>query len=318
MHFYSFTPKCMKPKTMVLKRVKGGFEENNIIEEINRYDLPNVKLFKVAKMIFNKQIPENYHFIIQITQESIISELKSIKIIAHQKVRWEFIKKKKIYQCKNCQRLGHASASCNLPYRCVKCAETHPKGECKISTQDQKTNLRCANCGGQGHPANYKGCPFYKYANNILIQGRKEESKKIQQVIRKAITINKFIEPGVSFADKTKNVKVANTNHLTIKQLSDSTESKTHTTNTTNNSTSGLKEFENEIISMMKAFQNANNLLNKKLDNNYKQLQDMINKNMENINTKQETITANLNEKINSNANNIEKMLNSFMEVNCE
>ncbi|KAK0080602.1 hypothetical protein PV326_008093 [Microctonus aethiopoides] len=244
---------------MVLKGVKGGFEENDIIEEINR-ELP----------FYHPNHVRKYY--------------KRVKI--------------------------------NKNYRPPK--KTHPKGECKISTQDQKSNLKCANCGGQGHPANYKGCPFYKYANNILTQGRKEEVKKTQQVIKKAISINKFIEPGVSFAEKTKNVKGAYTNHPTIKQLSDNTESMTHNTNTSNNITSGLKEFKNEIISMMKAFQNANNLLNEKLDNNYKQLQDMINKNMENINTKLETITANLNEKINSNANNIEKMLNSFMEINCE
>lgn len=116
MQFYTFTPKGDKPKTLVLKGVKGGYTENDVKEEIKNMELKNVNIIKVAMVIFNKNYKDNYHFIVQISQDSDANELKAIKVIAHQKVKWEYIRKNKIYQCKKCQRLGHASTNCHLQY----------------------------------------------------------------------------------------------------------------------------------------------------------------------------------------------------------
>ncbi|XP_017481195.1 PREDICTED: RNA-directed DNA polymerase from mobile element jockey-like [Rhagoletis zephyria] len=39
-------------------------------------------------------------------------------------------------QCKNCQRFTHVASNCYLPYRCVKCIDTHGPGECKIPQKE--------------------------------------------------------------------------------------------------------------------------------------------------------------------------------------
>ncbi|KAI4478762.1 hypothetical protein M0802_014492, partial [Mischocyttarus mexicanus] len=47
---------------------------------------------------------------------------------------------------------------------CVKCGQNHgPISEgntCPVSKEDPKSKLCCANCGSNGHPASYGGCPY--------------------------------------------------------------------------------------------------------------------------------------------------------------
>lgn len=62
--FNTYTPRHLKPKSIVLKGIRGGFEETEITEEINSLNIPDVKLIKVTKMIFNRDTPERYNFIV--------------------------------------------------------------------------------------------------------------------------------------------------------------------------------------------------------------------------------------------------------------
>ena len=81
---------------------------------------------------------------------------------------WEPLRKKNVFQCTNCQRIGHSSANCHLQYRCVKCSKSHNPGECEIPKENtNKDILYCVNCKSNGLPASYKGCPFYKTTNTI-------------------------------------------------------------------------------------------------------------------------------------------------------
>lgn len=83
-------------------------------------------------------------------------------------VSWGTLKKKGVFQYRNCQRIGHASSNCSLDFRCVKCDESHEPGKCTISTKTDTTNLKCANCGQNGHPASYKGCSYLKIHKNLI------------------------------------------------------------------------------------------------------------------------------------------------------
>ena len=86
----------------------------------------------------------------------------------YEKVWWEPLRKTGVFQCKNCQRIGHSSTNCHLGYRCVKSKESHKPGECIVPKENSdRTILFCVNCQSFGHPASYKGCPFYKLANDI-------------------------------------------------------------------------------------------------------------------------------------------------------
>lgn len=46
----------------------------------------------------------------------------------------------------------------------MKCAGEHGPGNCKITTNGNKDQLKCVNCEATGHTASYGGCPFLKGA----------------------------------------------------------------------------------------------------------------------------------------------------------
>lgn len=217
--FYTYTPKSEKIKSIVLKGVKGDFTEENILEELNSLKFANVKIIKISKIRFNRENSSNHHFLVQISNDSHLSELMKTKHILYQSVKWEHLKKKKIFQCKNCQRLGHASSNCHLKYRCVKCSLSHNPGECSITEKTDAKQLKCANCGDEGHPASYRGCPYIKNAtklvNNVKRANKTSISNKITDIQRK-------VSPGISYAAIASgpliNTQTSNTQHTNAYQ----------------------------------------------------------------------------------------------------
>lgn len=195
--YYTYTPREEKLKTLVLKGVRGGFDENDIKTEIDSLNLDEVKTTKVSKLSFNRMNTQLHHFIVQLTSDSNKTQLSNVKTILNQRVTWENLKRKNIFQCRNCQRVGHSSSNCHLTSRCVKCAGNHPHGECSLDKAEPKSKLTCANCGEQGHPASYMGCPYLKMAqdlkkNNYL---KRQETKR-STIIRQA----SFVRPNTSYA----------------------------------------------------------------------------------------------------------------------
>jgi hypothetical protein len=63
-----------------------------------------------------------------------------------------------VIQCTRCQLYGHSKTYCNRPFLCVKCGGPHNSTTCKKSNNTPAT---CGLCGGS-HPANYKGCEYYR------------------------------------------------------------------------------------------------------------------------------------------------------------
>ena len=142
--YYTYTPKHLKPKSILLKGIRGSFEVEDIKNEIVDLKIPGIEITNLSKFIFDKNQPNKYHFFLQLSSDSKTAELFKIKSIAYQRVKWEHLRKPDLFQCKNCQRLGHASKNCRLPFRCVKCAQTHTPGECSIKAQEDKPALKCA------------------------------------------------------------------------------------------------------------------------------------------------------------------------------
>ena len=184
---YTFTPKSKKLKNIVLKGLRGNFTPDDIKKELDDLEMPQVSIHKINKVIFNRNNPNNYHFLVQLTPDSNLHELTKIKAISYQSISWEPLKKKSIYQCTKCQRLGHSSSNCNLGYRCVKCNEKHEPGQCKTPKDSpDKNKLFCVNCETAGHPASYKGCIYFKFAtalkNDNANQRRTAQSKNINKI----------------------------------------------------------------------------------------------------------------------------------------
>lgn len=155
-------PKHEKPKTLILKGIKGDFNEEDVASEIADLEIPNCIITKVSKLIYNPNCTDRFHYIVKFTSDSTLSEISKIETLLYQSARWEHLKKKNIFQCRRCQRVGHASSNCELQIRCVRCSLTYEPGHCSIEPDAGKDKLKCANCGQKGHPASYGGCPFLK------------------------------------------------------------------------------------------------------------------------------------------------------------
>lgn len=202
--FHSFTPKYIKSQTILLKNLEGDFENDSILETLNNQKIINTQFLKVNRFSTKKSTLENRKlpiFVVHLTPDSNLNNVHQIKKILHQSVSWEKIISKEITQCWKCQRLGHSSTNCNLAFRCVKCSESHEVGNCKLTNiQENTTNLKCALCGNNDHPASYKGCPVTKnHKQNILTQ----QIKQHETNIKKTNKIQKLVNPQLSYSQIT-------------------------------------------------------------------------------------------------------------------
>ncbi|KZC14011.1 hypothetical protein WN55_06217 [Dufourea novaeangliae] len=75
---YTFTPKNMKPKSLIIKGIKGNFSVEEIKNEIEEFNLPNLRIIKLSKFNYNKADPDRFHYIIQVSAESKTAELKRL------------------------------------------------------------------------------------------------------------------------------------------------------------------------------------------------------------------------------------------------
>lgn len=118
-----------------------------------------------------------------------IIDLRRIKAVANCIVKWEYYspRVKGPTQCSKCQDFGHGSENCYMKPKCVRCGEHHDSKQCKylpkvkdesgkespdFTKQIPLNNVRCANCGKNGHTANYKGCETRKRYLEIQDQVR--------------------------------------------------------------------------------------------------------------------------------------------------
>lgn len=207
-HFFSFTPKGLKPISILLRNLDRTFDESDIIEGINELKLDNVKVEKIYKFKTNnstkKKIDLNL-WAIQLTPDSNVSELMKVDLLLNTKINFERIKNTRVMQCKNCQRFGHLAVNCSMPYRCVKCADSHLPGQCPLDSEDNSQSiLKCANCGNE-HTSNYGGCPRFREvlnkSKNLNIQNKNKHAPQ-GKVISNMVS-NRFpmVRSGFSYAN---------------------------------------------------------------------------------------------------------------------
>ncbi|XP_046621116.1 uncharacterized protein LOC124305581 [Neodiprion virginianus] len=210
--YFTYTPKSLRPKPIVLKEIAGDYNKDDILEELKELNLPNTKIDRVTQLKTNNENQQRKIYIVHLTHDSELTHIKNIKFLAHQKIRWEHLKRSAIHQCSNCQRLGHASINWHMPYRCVKRSDNHAPGECTITTETDKQKLRCANCSSTGHPSSYKGCPYYKFIIKII---RANNTTNQKQTAQKLHTAHRTIKQGLSFAQATSNKTTQQIPHTT-------------------------------------------------------------------------------------------------------
>lgn len=211
--FFTFTPKDIKTKTYVLKGLSANEEINVIYEELCKYQNENLKFIKVSQFTTKKATNNGYDlpiYLVQISGESKVNELKSINNLLYRCIRWEALKKPEIAQCRNCQSFFHSASNCFLPSRCVKCKERHEIGKCAINEvpENEREKLFCVLCNKYGHPASYKGCEKYKELQLKL------RSKKQSLSQRRTNDSPNYITPNMSFANVLKNNNSGNENKI--------------------------------------------------------------------------------------------------------
>lgn len=198
-HFFTYTPKNNKNKTLLLKGINANHNTNEILQELRVHENENLKFVKVSQFITNKSKKEGYAlpiYLVQISPESDTKQLKNIRGILYRCVKWEPLKKPEIQQCRNCQGFFHSAVNCFLKHRCVKCNETHEVGKCNVpnEAENDRDKLFCVLCNKYGHPASYKGCEKYKELQNKV--------KARRQLLKQNTKINpNLVNPNISYAN---------------------------------------------------------------------------------------------------------------------
>lgn len=156
----------LKSLLILLKGLSTKTDTNEIYNELVNYENEHLKFVKVTQFATKKSIKNELQlpiFLIQITGDSKIGELKSIRGLFHRYISWEPLRKQGIPQCRRCQNFFHSAANCYLPPRCVKCDQNHESAECLVKIPDnEREKLFCVLCNKYGHHASYKGCEKYK------------------------------------------------------------------------------------------------------------------------------------------------------------
>lgn len=208
LNFHTKTPKEEKIFSRLLKGIANDYDADDILDEINELKLENVNIVKIIKIDikqFFKVDKGGTAFLVQVSSDSMISNLTNVDRLANQEVWWETLNKKEGTQCFNCQRIGHVAKYCNRGFRCVKCPEIHAKGECKVSGTVNRDEIYCVLCKSKGHPASYKGCPKIKERKEMLREKINHIKNKRIDGLRK---IQNFVNPNVSFANVISNQTV--------------------------------------------------------------------------------------------------------------
>jgi hypothetical protein len=129
-----------------------------LLDELKRNNIPAVKVSKINASIANPL------FLVSFDKNSVtLSDQFQHNILDGLKIKWDRHKPKSRCptQCKRCQRFGHAAVNCQLPYRCMKCCNTHEPGKCARTNRDEGTPA-CVNCGKNGHTTNSPSCSVYQ------------------------------------------------------------------------------------------------------------------------------------------------------------
>lgn len=138
---------------------------DEILKELIAANIPAVKVSRANKS------DENPIFIVSFAKASMtLNELQSKhSTINSLRIKWDKHRprSRRPTQCHRCQRFGHAAINCSLPYRCVKCLESHEPGKCSRSSPTEGVPS-CVNCNQEGHTSNSSTCPEYiKYTQRI-------------------------------------------------------------------------------------------------------------------------------------------------------
>jgi hypothetical protein len=192
---YTYSEPGKKPKMFVLK----GFHAASCDEVLQSLNEAKIPASKVTQLFMK----EDYQVYLVHFEESTLTfdSLTRTRAIGSVIVTWERFdhSRKRLSQCKNCQRYGHAASNCSMIRRCVKCTETHEPKQCARKSRTDEGTPKCVNCNGQ-HAANHRQCPAYQSYSSMIQQHRRPTTRIPQQ--RPASTAHQAFLGGAASFDK--------------------------------------------------------------------------------------------------------------------
>jgi hypothetical protein len=155
--FHTFQLKHERSYRVVLKNMHPTADTKEIIAELllSNHDVRNIH--NIREKTTKKPLSM---FFIDLAPKDNNKDIYNIQILLRCRVSFEPPhQKKEVPQCYRCQRYGHTYKYCYHSPRCVKCAGDHATKDCL--RKEKSTEVKCVLCGAN-HPANYKGCTFYR------------------------------------------------------------------------------------------------------------------------------------------------------------
>lgn len=208
-HFNTYTPTNEKMISILLKGSEISDSEL-ISDAIQKVGITPHKIqrYTTGFMRKNNIISDIWQIILLPGTDTKL--LLGIKYIDSWSVRWEFMHKRSVLQCKRCQRFEHVANNCTLPYRCVKCLDAHNPYECPKNSANNTVKPRCVNCSGEHTANNAKLCPVFKKAieiSNFKKNKDRNHTNNAQQTkkkVNKVTTTSNATKNQPSYAEKLK------------------------------------------------------------------------------------------------------------------
>lgn len=163
---FSFTPKGEKPfKAVLWPWGLDGYNDEEVLSELLQCEELAIKPTAVRRMKrfcnIEKRKVELPLYTVSFPPATQLIELKGLSSLFHLRAGFLLLRSSTSpLQCYRCQEYGHVMANCSMPVRCVKCSLSHMSADCpSITTESERTTLKCCLCGEFGHPASFRGCP---------------------------------------------------------------------------------------------------------------------------------------------------------------
>lgn len=152
--YHTFLAPDEKRLSVIIRSIPISYTDEEIFDELNEH----YPVRRVTRLLNRDKFPMPL-CAVELDDDEIGQSIFELERFKHAIIEVEPRKKsKEIPQCINCQRFGHTKNYCKLDPRCVKCREYHHFSKC---TKTANAPPLCVNCDGE-HPANYRGCPYYK------------------------------------------------------------------------------------------------------------------------------------------------------------
>lgn len=182
--FNTYTPTDCKMINIIIKGLDHVDDPAIIENELESNGIVPYKIekFTTGYMRKNKVKSNLWHLILQPNTDT--KTLFAIRIIDQAIVKFEFLRKPMIIQCKRCQRFNHSASNCNLPYRCVKCTNQHEPGQCRYGNETNKVKPKCVNCQGNHTANDGKNCPIFQKV--IANKSKKKNNTKVTKESNKS------------------------------------------------------------------------------------------------------------------------------------